>query len=279
MSALTKYENQGQQSLSELQLLAGIAKKSKCYGQKSEEELLMLLLTARDLGMCSTKALNSGFWIVQGKIIMSADLMRDMVRRAGHSIQVIEATKDSCTLKGTRKDNGDTLTVTFTLEMAKRAGLLKNAVWTGYPEDMLMANATKRLCKWLFSDVIGNAYDEYSMHDVIEKDKKWKAAGAPPFDGETIEVENAIPKLEQMPEEVEKPTFPDSTIEELHEALKHLGLEVEMTTLHKYISYIAEKRQRTNQDQINNIMSERSSIEEFKDYLERALAKHTAKEE
>lgn len=278
MSALTKYQepitNDG---IKELQILAEIAQKSKCYGNKSKEELVMLLLTARDLGIPSTKALNSGFWIVQGKIVMSADLMRDMVRRAGHSIQVVELTKETCTVRGKRKDTGDTLTVTYTKEMAQRAGLLKNSVWTNHPEDMLIATTTRKLCKWLFSDVIGNAYDEYSMQDVIEEDKKWKDAGAP-FDGDTIEVENALPRIEQLHKEPEKPTFPDSTIEQLQGALAHLGLEVDISILHKYISLSANSRQKTNQDIINNIMSESSSIQDFKEYLEIALGKSNPKE-
>ena len=103
--------------------------------------------------------------------------------------------------------------------------------------------------------------------------KKMVGTKRSPFIERTIEVENAIPKLEQMYEEPQKPVFPDCTIEQLNDALSHLGLEVEINTLHKYVSYVAEKRKRTNQEQVNYVMSEKSNIEDFKEYLERALGK------
>jgi len=237
MSALTKYEDQGQQSLAELQLLAETAAKSKCYGNKSKEEIVMLLLTARDLGISTTQAINGGFWIVQGKIIMSAIQMATMVRKAGHSIRFGEVTEKSCTLIGKRRDNSDTLTITFNMAMAERAGLLKNPTWKSYPEDMLYSNAIKRLCRMLFPDVIGNAYDEYSMDEVIQKDKKWKEEQA--FDCNTIEVENAIPKLEQ------KPADPVISHTGFHNLVEESGTLCNPDDLLEYVAYVANAQGKT----------------------------------
>jgi len=79
-----------------------------------------------------------------------------LVRRAGHSIKG-EFKEGSTTAVGTRADNGDTITVTWTMEMAERAGLAKKQNWRQYPEAMLWARAVSQLCRMLFADCFAGA--------------------------------------------------------------------------------------------------------------------------
>jgi hypothetical protein len=74
-----------------------------------------------------------------------------LVRKQGHSITG-EVTAGSATVMGMRKDNHDAMTVTWTLEMAERAGLLGKQNWRKYPESMLWARAASQLCRMLFAD-------------------------------------------------------------------------------------------------------------------------------
>jgi hypothetical protein len=121
-----------------------------------QNALAAILLAARDLDISASQAINSGMYIVKGKVSLSAQLMNTMVRRHGHSIVKVESTDTICTWKGKRKDNGDEMMSTFTLDDAKKAGLLKNPVWTSYPKRMLSNRAFSNLAKELFSDCIGN---------------------------------------------------------------------------------------------------------------------------
>jgi len=119
--------------------------------------ILACVATGRALGIADMTALRS-IHIIDGKATFAAELMVLLVRRAGHSITG-EVADGSATVTGTRADNGDTMTSTWTLAMADRAGLLNKSNWKKYPESMLWARAVSQLCRMLFADCFaGNTY-------------------------------------------------------------------------------------------------------------------------
>lgn len=94
-------------------------------------------------------------YVVNGKVGTSASLMRAIVRTKGHKVEILEKTNDVCTLKGTRADTGETETVTWAMEDAEMAGLVKpGGAWATYPRRMLYARATSELADSLFPDVL-----------------------------------------------------------------------------------------------------------------------------
>lgn len=152
----------------EMQVLKAIAANavaSKLYPSVGPENaILMILLTARELGIPPMQALNGGIWNIKGRIEISSRQMCSMIRHAGHSIQA-DCNDQRCIVKGTRSDNGDTCTTQFTVEDAKKAGLLGSTSWQKYTEDMLYSRAISRLARRLFPDVIGSAYVEGEIRD------------------------------------------------------------------------------------------------------------------
>ena len=121
------------------------------------ESVLACILTGEELGlgpMTSLRMVN----VIEGRPAASAELMRALVLRAGHRIDVVEARQDRVTLAGRRKDTGGHAKVTWTIGDAQRAGLVKNPAWSKYPRSMLLARATSELCRMLFADVIGGLY-------------------------------------------------------------------------------------------------------------------------
>lgn len=135
---------------------------SKMYkGIGDESGVMMIMLSARELGIPAMQALNGGLNIIQGKVEISARMMSAMIRKAGHQITVKENTNNLCTLIGKRCDTGETLIASFTLAEAQMAGLVKQGGgWTKWPKDMCFARALSRLARQLFSDVIGIGYVE-----------------------------------------------------------------------------------------------------------------------
>jgi hypothetical protein len=117
--------------------------------------ILACVATGRALGIADMSALRS-IHIIDGKATFSAELMVQLVRRAGHSI-VGEVSDGKATVTGTRADNGDTMTATWTVQMAERAGLLGKSNWKKYPEAMLWARAASQLCRMLFADCFAGA--------------------------------------------------------------------------------------------------------------------------
>lgn len=127
----------------------------------NEAGVMMIMLAARELGIPPMAALNGGLHIIQGKVEISARMMNALIRRAGHSMVVLESTDDSCTIEGVRADNGNKFVTSYTIEEAKKAGLIKpGGGWSKCPKDMCFARAMSRLARQLFSDVIGIGYVE-----------------------------------------------------------------------------------------------------------------------
>lgn len=149
------------------QTYAKMAVDSQMYrGVGKEAAVMMIILAAREYGIGPAQALNRGFHIVEGCVEMSARVMSGLIRRAKHSIKITENTDKSCTITGKRSDNGDELTVTYTFDMAIKAGLVKDkGAWKRTPEDMLYARCISRLARQLFSDVIGVGYIEGEISD------------------------------------------------------------------------------------------------------------------
>src|SRR5258705_12348524 len=96
-----------------------IVKSGKWSKDWNIDTVAVLVLYAKDLGIHPVKALMNGFDIIQGKISMKPILMSDMIRKAGHSIQIEKNSEVECILVGKRKDNGDEAMVIFSMEDAK----------------------------------------------------------------------------------------------------------------------------------------------------------------
>ena len=128
--------------------------------------IMMIMLAAREYGIGPAQALNGGLHIIEGKVELSARMMSSLIRKRSHKIEIIEDTDEICTLKGTRADNGEVQTATYTIQMAEKGGLIKEkGAWKKTPQDMLYARALSRLARRLFSDVIGIGYVDGEISD------------------------------------------------------------------------------------------------------------------
>lgn len=165
MTQLVKFEEQ-KLKINTYKELATIAIRSGCYGQMSIDQATNVMLSAADLGVSPMKALNGGFHVIKGKITMAGHLISDRIRSAGHSIKVIEHTRQKCVIIGVRKDNADSYKSEFDMEDANLAGLLSSPTWKSYPKDMLYNRAIARLGRVLFSDVVGACYSEDEGNDI-----------------------------------------------------------------------------------------------------------------
>lgn len=130
-----------------------------------EAECFAVALRAHELGVPVMQALGGDLFVINGRVGMSAELMRALAMRAGHRID-LELADDAATAAGTRGDSGATCTVTWTLADAKRAGL-RHGVWDKYPRAMLAARATSELCRMLFPDVLrGVSYTAEELRSI-----------------------------------------------------------------------------------------------------------------
>lgn len=198
MNEVVLHKNPGIPSEHEMMVLHTMATQavdSKMYrgiGEKSG--VMMIMLSARELGIPCMQALNGGLNIIQGKVEISARMMSALIRRAGHQIKKKENTETRCVLLGHRGDTGEEEEVEFTIEEAQKAGLVKpGGGWTKWPKDMLFARTLSRLARQLFSDVIGIGYVEGEI----------SATEVRPSEAEHIEVVDHV-EVESEPECIDK---------------------------------------------------------------------------
>lgn len=129
------------------------------YKKMGAEGVHAIVHKAYSIGANPFDCLNGGMNFINGKVEMSAGMMNQLIRQAGHSItKAKESNNEICILHGKRKDNGDTWLESFSIEEAKQAGLVRNSTWSKYPRDMLFARALSRLARQLFPDVIKGCY-------------------------------------------------------------------------------------------------------------------------
>lgn len=133
------------------------------------DDVLAAGLYAQEIGLGICAAL-SYINVIQGRPTLSAEGMVALVRSKGNSISG-KSTDQAAEVTGKRADTGDTMTVEWTIGMAERAGLLKNATWKQYPEAMLWARAVSQLCRMLFPDVLaGLSYTPEELTDAVVMD-------------------------------------------------------------------------------------------------------------
>lgn len=226
MNQIVKQQEQ-KQELEYFRSLATIAVKSGTSNM-TPEILMNIMLTAKDLGISPMKAVNGGFYIVNGKISMSTTLMADRIRKEGHSIKIPEWTNQKCSIIGVRKDNGDSIKFEYTMEDASNAGLLGSPTWKKFPKQMLYNRAMATLARTLFPDVVGNAYSEDEKWDIMNI----PAEKRPIEDPDLVEISDHPQTQETMPM--------GNSLESLKELLDADGIDT--SKLEVYINELSDKK-------------------------------------
>lgn len=152
-------------------------------------DVVKILSYAGLMGIDRHHALNGALYIVNGRVEISARTMSQVVLAKGHSLIVEESTEEICVIRGIRRDKKIGIVTEhvakFTIQQAKRAGLLTRKVWSQYPEDMLYWRCLSRLCRRAFPDiVVDGVYVTGELSDVAES----KVVDSNPYDHEVESV-------------------------------------------------------------------------------------------
>lgn len=238
--------------------LAEIAMKSGNYPNMGMNTMLNIMLSARDLGIAPYKALNGGFYVVNGKISMSTALMTDRIRKAGHSVKITEWSSKKCVMIGIRKDNQDSVKIEFTMEDAQMAGLTNSAVWKKYPKVMLYNRAMAMMARVLFPDVVGNCYSEDEGEEIKRND--WGSK-------KPIEVEENHPEMEQIEVEVE-----DISLELMQETIENNISLAHTEFLGEYLAMVKAKVNKPLRDVLNSWLDKPEPfVEHFTKWADKKL--------
>lgn len=152
-------------TIDDAERLARIAVASGLTPLRRPEEAAVILLTGRELGLAPMQSLR-GIHVVQGRPVLSADLMVAIVRRSGlcASWRTVESTPEVCTIETRREGETDPARKTWTMADAARAGLTaKGGNWKAYPTQMLRHRCAADLAREVYPDVVLGLYDPDEM--------------------------------------------------------------------------------------------------------------------
>lgn len=138
-----------------------------------------------ELGLSPIASL-SGIHLVKGKLTISAGAIAARIDSSGtHSYRIVVHTATECEIELKRGTEvlGQS---SFSIDDAKKAGIIDNAQWRAYPRNMLFARAISNAQKWYAPGLFEvSVYSTEEMVDVVEmrdEPAEDKAASNPPRD-------------------------------------------------------------------------------------------------
>ena len=131
---------------------------------KTPGQVVAIILAGRELGMPPMRALRS-LVMVKGKVVESADSQLARFKADGGKAVFVHLDDTRAAIKLTHP-NGDEHAELFTLDDAKRAGLMSNPTWQKYPKAMLRSRVITAGLKSIGWDgAVGN-YDPDEAREI-----------------------------------------------------------------------------------------------------------------
>lgn len=163
------------------------------------------VLYGREVGLPPMTSLTQTH-VIEGKPAMSAEAMRAMVLAAGHELIVEETTGAVCSMRARRTGSEHWTSLTWTIDMARAAGVAGKQVWKSYPRQMLQARCTTELVRLVFPDVIHGfrSVEELEDHGEVEV----TAAAAPAEAPTKVTRKRTTTKKAATPAAIQPPAAP-----------------------------------------------------------------------
>jgi hypothetical protein len=148
------------------------------------DDAFAVIQAGSELGVPPMTALRE-FHVIKGKITIAASFMRSLCYQNPEIclyFKILERTDKRCTIE-VQRAGYDPFRLTWTIEMAERARLLKSdkadSNWVKYPEAMLQARATTDIVKAIFPDLTQGMMSDEEVQD--EDVEALRAAAARPI--------------------------------------------------------------------------------------------------
>jgi hypothetical protein len=175
---------------SEMKVMAiDIVKSGFFKSARSEAQAMTLMFIAQADNIHPMHALLQ-YDVIEGRPSPKATTVLTRFQDAGGTVEWIETDEKKAVAKFTHPKGG-TITITWTIEQAKRADLLKKDNWIKYPAQMLRARCIPEGIRAIYPKVLGGMYSSEEVRDFAEPTKTVHDEPVY-FD---VEVENEEPEL------------------------------------------------------------------------------------
>ena len=150
-------------SVSDMQTMAVAVAKSNLFGMKTPDQALALMLIAQAEGMHPAIAARD-FHIIQGHPALKSDAMLARFQMAGGKVEWTCYTDSKVEGKFSHPAGG-TVTIDWTMERAKAAGLGGKDNWKNYPRQMLRARVISEGIRTVFPGRVTGFYCPEEVQD------------------------------------------------------------------------------------------------------------------
>jgi hypothetical protein len=128
------------EQISSLERIAAIIAKSGMGGFKTPEQATVALLLALAEGIPLGRVIHE-YHVINGRLSLRSECMLARFQKAGGAVEYLVHNDTEVSLTASHPKGG-ALTVVWTIERARKAGLTSNPTWTKHPAAMLTARAT-----------------------------------------------------------------------------------------------------------------------------------------
>jgi hypothetical protein len=128
--------------------------------QGKPADTLVVLISGHELGLSPMQSIR-GLHVIQGKASMSSDLMQALVVSKSdicHWFRLVESTEEHATYETLRKGHPEPVSMTYTVEDARKADLINKDNWKRHRAAMLRARACSALCRAVYPDLMMGVY-------------------------------------------------------------------------------------------------------------------------
>ena len=157
--------------------------KSKMFGFNTPESALAIMLVAQAQGLHPVQAMID-YHNIQNKPSLKSEAMLARFQKVGGSVEWITYTDQEVKAKFSHPQGG-TLELSWTMAMAKAAGLSHKDNWKQYPRSMLKARVISEGVRTVYPAVLGGMYTPEEVQDFDVKPPK-AAPAAPATTAEVI---------------------------------------------------------------------------------------------
>lgn len=203
-------------TIQDIAQMGQIFAKSGMYGIKSPEMAMTLMFQAQAEGIHPAKAMQE-YHVINGKPSLSSQAMLARFQLAGGVAKWVKRTATEATLHVEHKQGGE-LDVSWSIDRAKKAGLLGNPTWNKYPEAMLSARCISEAIRAVFPACLGGMYsieEEQDMAYESEEKRKLKAQGK-----QEVRIDNEQDVPQDAPQHPQAPAKPKAEKKEPDEDTK-----------------------------------------------------------
>ena len=147
----------------QMQVMAGAVARSNLFGIKTPDQALALMLIAQAEGMHPAIAARD-YHVIQGRPALKADAMLARFQQAGGKVDWKAYSDDEVTGVFSHPQGG-TVTLSWTMDQARRIGLANKENWRNYPRAMLRARCISEGIRTVYPGCVMGVYTPEEVQD------------------------------------------------------------------------------------------------------------------